>query len=118
MIWNESKFQKWLALREDFRSHKRDHCWEALIVTGEQIIDLAEDAKFIGIMVPLFQKDIGYAWQKLGDVDRAVHFYNLAKSGLLKYRAEEKLYKLDDWLDTIGVIDRKIGRMLESKKKF
>ena len=110
--WNEQTFDKWLALREKFSIYKKNKDWIKLISVCDEIIRLDEEAKFIGIMVPLFYKDIAYAHEKLGEISNALNYYQLAKDGLLKYRSEKPLSKPDDWLDIIRIIDKKITKLI------
>ncbi len=113
--WDEKTFQKWLKLREKFGTYKKAQNWRDLIGVGTEIIELAKNAEFIGIMVPLFYKDMAYAYAKMGEISNAVNHYQMAKDGLIKYRSEERLASPDDWLDTIGIIDRKISKLMIKK---
>jgi hypothetical protein len=63
--WEEGKFQKWLKLRDDFRFAKKEKNYKKIISIGKSIIDLDSQAKFIGILVPLFEKEIVKAQKKL-----------------------------------------------------
>lgn len=111
--WDEKKFQEWLVLREKYRAFKREKDWEGLIAVCQLIIELDSEAKFISIMTPLFYKDMAKAFQKLGQNNQALKYYQMAKERFLKYRAENKLNQPDDWLKDISIIEKKILKLTE-----
>jgi hypothetical protein len=109
------EFKTWLKLRDKFGDYKRKHDWTRVVSVCNEIIQLDKENKFIGIMVPLFYKDMAYAYEKMEEINNALNYYQLAKDGFLKYRSEQKLSKPDDWLDTIAIIDKKIGKLQVEK---
>jgi hypothetical protein len=56
--WSDKKFDKWQKLREKYRTAKSEKDFVKVISISKEIIALDKNAKFIGIMIPLFQKDI------------------------------------------------------------
>lgn len=109
--WDDKLFQKWLDLREEFRTQKKNKDWIPVIKVCNEIIDLDLKAKFIGIMIPIFHREIARAYQYLNNFSEAIKFYSLSKEGFLKHRKEKALNKPDDWLIDISKIDKKISTL-------
>jgi len=63
--WDEAKFQKWIKLRDNFRTAKKEKNYKEVISIGNSIIELDKQAKFIAISVPIFEKEILKAQKKL-----------------------------------------------------
>jgi len=106
--WNDEQFSKWIELRTEQRAAKKCKDFSKLIKISKEIIELSSIAKFIGIMVPLFQKDIGDAEIKLGNVDEAKKFYILSFDGLKQYREGHKLNEPSDWIKEMNLLKKKI----------
>jgi hypothetical protein len=111
MEWNQAPFDQWLRLREKFKSLKKQKRYDDYIATGQEIIELARRAKFLGIMVPLFQYDLAKANEMLGKPDEAERYYAEARKGLVRIRQEERLAHPDDWLAEIERIDRAVQKI-------
>ena len=109
--FDQKVFEQWLSLRETLKVEKRDKNYSQIIKVSLQILDLDRKAKFIGIMVPIFLKEIGNAYLKLGNVSSAIEYLQLAKDGLAKYRATEKLSHPDDWLKDINSLEKNILKL-------
>ena len=109
--WNDALFKQWLDLRNAFKANKKIKNWSNVINIGNAIIQLDSQAKFIGIMVPIFYKEIANAYEKLCDISNAIEFYSLARDGFIKYRAEKSLGSENDRLSDIDRIDKKIIKL-------
>ncbi|OHD19692.1 MAG: hypothetical protein A2086_01650 [Spirochaetes bacterium GWD1_27_9] len=109
--WNDELFNEWLSLREKFRKAKKDKNYNEVIKICENIIILDKNAKFIKIMVPLFQKEIGNAHLKLGNNKDAKGYYNLAIEGFKLYRKEKSLKNSNDWLKDIDLLENKLKKL-------
>lgn len=109
--WDQKKFDRWQELRKALKEQKRAKEYAQVIEIAGKIIDLDKEAKFIKIMTPLFYKEIGAAYEKLGELDKAIKNYKLAVEGFSRYRESKDLNKPDDWLKDIQSIDKKIDRL-------
>jgi hypothetical protein len=115
MEWNQVLFDKWLHLREEFKALKKQKRYDDYIATGQEIIELARRAKFIGIMIPLFQYDLAKANEILGKLDESEKCYADARKGFVHIRQEERLAHPGDWLAEIARIDRAVQRIRGKK---
>ena len=106
--WNEETFEEFIALRDNFRKAKRNKNYVQLIELCMAIIALHERAKFIGIMTPIFHKEIGNAYLKLNNYPNALHSLQLARKKYIEYRQNNNLKNPNDWLDDINALDKKI----------
>jgi tetratricopeptide (TPR) repeat protein len=114
--WNDRDFEEWLKLRELYREAKKQKDYEKVIFFCEEIIDLDKKAKFIGIMIPLFYKDIANSYSKLENTLKAIEFYELAVNGFIEYRKKAKLNSTSDWLNDIEKINKKIENLKNKKE--
>ena len=110
----EEHFNEWIILRTSFQEEKRQKNYVNVISIAEKIIQLDTIAKHIGIMVPIFYKEIGMAYYNLGNMKQSLLFYQQSIKGFENYRLTHKLNKPDDWLKEISIITKKI--MLIQKK--
>jgi hypothetical protein len=76
-----------------------------------EIIALDKRAKSLNIMVCLYHKDLGEAYLKLLEYEKAVASFTTAREGLIEYRATKKLKFPDDWLNELKAIDKLIERV-------
>ena len=99
------------ALRE--KLNKAEHRKEYQIVadTCLEIIALDKRAKMLNIMACLYHKDLGEAYLKLLEYQKAVDSLNTAREGLIEWRTTRKLKFPDDWLNELKAIDRLIERI-------
>jgi tetratricopeptide (TPR) repeat protein len=109
---DSQEFLEWTLLREKFREAKRDKNYQQIIDTCHSIIKLDERARFIEIMTPLFYKDAGRAYLKLGEKQKALHHFQTAKSQFIEYRHNHKLSHPDDWLRDINFIEKTIQKLI------
>lgn len=109
--FNQKIFNQWQELRKQFKEAKRSKNYDQIIKLSKEIIELDKIAKFICIMTPIFYKEIGAAYEKLGDPASAVVNYRQARDGFVEYRKFSDLNKPDDWLKDIHVIEKKIEKM-------
>lgn len=117
--WNEELFKKWLHLRTDFKNNKKNKKWINLINNCNEIIKLDSTAKFIGLMAPIFYKEMASAYEKINDIANSLKFYSIAKEAFINYRTTNALRNPDDWLADIDRIDKRIFKMRrkENEKK-
>lgn len=110
---NDELFEKWLNLRDELKNNKRDKNWINVINNCNEIIQLDSEAKFIGIMIPIFYKEMASAYQHINHITNAIKFYSLAKEAFLKYRSEKPLNSPNDWLVDIERIDKKLSKLIQ-----
>lgn len=110
-VGNKKTIAQWEALKEKLNKASRHRDYELVIESCREIIALDAEAKFLKIMVFLFYKDIGEAYFKMRDYKNALENFNLAKEGLLTYRATQKLKFPEDWLNELKIIERFIGKI-------
>jgi len=108
---DDELFNTWLKLHDKYRQAKKNKDLKEIINSCEQIIELDLKAKSIKIMVPIFQKEIGDAYAKLGNNKLAKSYYLYAIEGFKKKR-ESPLNKPDDWLKDIEVLQNKINKLV------
>jgi len=108
---DDELFSTWLKLHDKYRQAKKNKDLKEIINSCEQIIELDLKAKSIKIMVPIFQKDLGDAYAKLGRNELAKNYYLYAIEGLKKKR-ESPLNKPDDWLKDIEVLQKIINKLV------
>lgn len=109
--FNQKKFNQWQELRKQFKDAKLNKNLDQVIKLSKEIVELDQTAKFICIMTPLFYKEIGSAYEKLGDPTNAVESYRQARDGFVEYRKSNELNKPDDWLKDIQMLDKKIEKL-------
>jgi hypothetical protein len=99
------------ALREklNLALHRKEYAMAA--ETCLEIIALDKRAKTLNIMVCLYHKDLGEIYWKLLEYENAVAELNIAREGLIEFRATKKLKFPDDWLNELKAIDRLIERI-------
>jgi tetratricopeptide (TPR) repeat protein len=104
-------FEKWKMLRNSMKEAKRNKDYVEVINTCELIKILDKEAKFLKILVPLIDKEIGDSYSKLGNKEEAIHYYELAIMGYLKHRKNNKLNKKTDFLNEIEKLEKKIDKL-------
>ncbi|RFA27313.1 hypothetical protein CAI21_14850 [Alkalilimnicola ehrlichii] len=109
--FDQEKFDQWQELRKNLKEAKRSKAYEQVIGLCKEIIGLDRSAKFIQIMTPLFFKEMGAAYEKVGEEDSALEAYKAARDGFLKYREHNNLHSPDDWLKDIQALEKKIGKL-------
>lgn len=109
--WDDDLFNQWQELREQYRQCKKNKDYSNVIHYCEQIIELDKKAKFIEIMVPLFEKDTGDAYLKCGNRHMARKHFILAVNGFKEYRKNNALSSPDDWLKDIERLQKKIDKI-------
>lgn len=99
------------ALRDklNLALHRKEYAMAA--EACQQIIALDARAKSLNIMVCLYHKDLGEAYLKLLEYEKAVECLNTAREGLIEFRATKKLKFPEDWLNELKAIDRLIERI-------
>jgi hypothetical protein len=109
--FSDKSFHKWLKLRSEFAAAKSAKDWPNVIQGCNLILELDDKAKYIGIFVPLFLKEIAKAHAKLGDRPNAIKNYRLAKEAFEEYRESKALNKPDDRLDEIAKMNKAIAKL-------
>lgn len=115
--WNDELFKKWLQLRTDLRKSKKNKNWAGVIKSCNHIIQLDLDAKFIGIVIPLFYKEMASSYTKMGENANALKSYLRAKDEFIKYRINNALKNPSDWLSDISAIDKHIVKLQAKENK-
>jgi len=110
--WDDRKFNKWQKLRENFRVAKKEKDYNKLISIGNSILELDTNAKFIGIFVPLFQKEMADAYLNLNQNDKAIEYYQAALTGYKADREKRKTTAPDSWVKDISRLEKKLGKLL------
>ena len=108
------------ALRKKLNDSVRRKDYEAAAQACRDIIALDARAKGLKIMACLYHKDLGEAYLKLLEYEKAYDSFKTAHAGLVQYRATEKLKFPDDWLNELKVIERLIDKVerVHLKGKF
>lgn len=99
------------ALREKLNRAERKKDYPTVVEACLEIIALDARAKSLNIMACLYHKDLGGAYLKLLEYEKAVASLHTAREGLIEYRATKKLKFSDDWLNEIKAIERLIQRI-------
>lgn len=113
--------QKLADLWNRLWSSKKNKDWKIVISACEELIQLSPD-ELLSIRPPPLYKDMARAYEKLGDIDNALKYYNLSKEGFLENRkrlSEDKEYfshHSNAWLKDIAIIERKITKLEEEKR--
>jgi tetratricopeptide (TPR) repeat protein len=115
--WNDKKFNKWLKLREKHKKAKSDKNFQEIISISKEIIELDKNAKFIGIMTPLFQKDMADAYLKISDYSNASIYYKEAINSLNNYRNINDLNNSDSFLKEISSLEKKLTKLDKMNEK-
>ncbi len=111
MMFDEIKFNKWQTLRNALKVAKKEKDFARVISICDEIIALDKEAPFIQIMTPLFYKEKGAAYLKLGDEHGALTSFELSKIGFIDYRKRNQLSSPDDWLKDIAILEKKILKL-------
>ncbi|MEQ5857620.1 tetratricopeptide repeat protein [Halomonas sp. EF61] len=115
-LFNQNQFDRWQELRKPLNEHKRAKEHGQVVEVARMIISLDKEAKFIRIMTPLFYKEIGMAYEKLSETEKAIESYRQAVEGLVRYRESNDLNSPEDWLKDIQSLNKNIDR-LQAKLK-
>lgn len=105
---NEIKLK---ALRDKLNTAVRNKDFDIAIETCQEIIAFAERAKEMKIMTCLYYKDMGEAYLKLHEFEKAHESFKTAHAGLTEYRNTQKLKFPEDWLAELTVIQRLIDKV-------
>jgi len=111
IMFDQTKFNEWQALRTELKAAKKEKDFNKVINICDQIIVLDKDASFIQIMTPLFYKEKGAAYIKLGDQQGALNNFELSRDGFIDYRNNNELSSPDDWLKDIATLENKIKKL-------
>jgi vacuolar-type H+-ATPase catalytic subunit A/Vma1 len=115
--WNDQQFEKWLRLMTAFTTNKKNKKWIDVINNCNEIIQLNSNAQYIGIMFPIFYKEMASAYEKIDDIVNAIKFYYLAKEAFINYRTTNPLRNPEDWLADIDRIDKRISHLKRNSEK-
>jgi len=108
---NRKRVAELKALRDklNLAEHRKEY---AIVVEAcLEIIALDARAKSLNIMAFLYHKDLGEAYVKLHEYEKAKESLITARDGLLKYRATQKLKFPDDWLHELKGIEKLIHKI-------
>ena len=109
--FDQKKFDQWQELRKTLKEVKRLKDYQRVVEICNKIIVLDSSAKFIQIMTPLFFKEMGAAYEKLGEKENAREAYESARDGFMEHRKHNSLRSPDDWLKDIQSLEKKIGKL-------
>ena len=98
-------------LREKLNKANRRKDYEAAAQACRDIIALNERYKGLNIMVCLYHKDLGEAYLRLLEYEKAHESFKTAYDGLVEYRATQKLKFPEDWLNELKLIERLIDKV-------
>ena len=107
-------------LREKLNKANRKKDYEAAAQACRDIIALDARAKGLNLMVCLYHKDLGEAYLRLLEYEKAHDSFKTAYAGLVQFRATQKLKFPEDWLNELIVIERLIDKVerVHLKGKF
>jgi hypothetical protein len=105
---NKKKLAELTALRDKLNKGVRRQDYAAVAEACLAIIALDVQNKSLNILAFLYHKDLGEAYLKLLEYDKALASFTTARDGLLQYRATAKLKYPEDWLNELKVIERLI----------
>lgn len=108
---NRKQVTELKALREKLNNAERKKDYPTVVEACHEILALDARAKNLNIMACLYHKDLGEAYLKLLEYEKAVASLNTAREGLIEYRATKKLKYPEDWLNELKAIDRLIQRI-------
>lgn len=114
---NEIKLKE---MRDKLNTAVRNKDFDIAVETCQEIIAFAAKAKEMNIIVPLYYKDMGEAYLKLLEYEKAHESFKTAHAGLTEYRKTQKLKFPEDWLAELTVIQRLIDKVerVHLKDKF
>ena len=94
------------ALRDklNLAEHRKEYA--QVVDACLEIIALATRVRSLNIMTFLYHKDLGEAYVKLHEYEKALESLTTARTGLLEYRATQKLKFPDDWLRDLKTIEK------------
>ena len=104
--WNEKKFDEFIILRDELRLAKREKRYQDVIAFGIKIIEIDKNLKSLNICTPIFIKDMGTAFLRLGDIKSSLNCFVLARNEFIKYRESDS-----EWQKDIDVLERKIKKI-------
>lgn len=108
---NKKHVQELAALRDTLNNAIRRKDYPLAEETCHAILKLDALDKSLNIMACLYHKDLGEIYLKLLEYDKAIESLNLAREGLIEWRATKKLKYPDDWLNELKAIERLIQRI-------
>lgn len=108
------------ALRETLNNATRRRDYEAAAQACLDIIALDARTKGLNIMVCLYHKDLGEAYLRLLEYEKAHASFKTAHAGLVQFRATQRLKFPEDWLNELKAIERLIDKVerVHLKDKF
>jgi hypothetical protein len=108
---NKKKVAELEALRDRLNKAERKKDYPVMVEVCQAIIKLGNEVKSLNVMVCLYHKDLGQAYMKLLEFEKAHAHFKTAYDGLVEYRATTKLKYPEDWLNELKVIERLIHRV-------
>lgn len=108
---NKKLINELKALRDKLNDFERRKNYPAMVEACNAILALDKRAKSLNIMTCLYYKDLGTAYLKLLEYDKALASFTAARDGLVEYRSTQMLKHPDDWLHELGAIERLIERV-------
>jgi hypothetical protein len=109
--WEEKKFCEWQRLREEFGKVKKEKAYQKVIDVAYLIIGLSDEAKFIGILEAIFQKEIGNAYLNLEQKDKAIPHFKAALAGFKTEHEKNKADKPNNWIKDINQLEKTLAKL-------
>lgn len=107
---NQKHLTELKNLRETMNKADRKKDYPAVVEACQKIIAMANSTN-LDIMVCLYHKDLGEAYLKLLEYEKAVDSLNTAREGLIEHRATKKLKFEDEWIRELNAIEKLIHRI-------
>jgi hypothetical protein len=107
---DKKKLAELTALREKLNKAERRRDFAIVADACLAIIALDKREPTLNILAFLYHKDLGVAYLKLLEFEKALSSFKTAREGLIQYRATAKLKYPEDWLNELKVIDRLIHK--------
>ncbi len=98
------------ALRDKLNDADHRKEYDIVVECCLAILALDARAKPLKILAFLYYKDLGQAYIRLHEYEKALESFNTARDGLLHHRATQKLKFPEDWLAELKVIERLIHK--------
>lgn len=107
---NKKQVAELQALRDTLNKADRKKDYPVVVEACLAIIALDQRAASLNIMACLYHKDLGEAYLRLHEYEKALASFNTAREGLMEFRATKKLKFPDDWLNELNLIEKLIHK--------
>jgi hypothetical protein len=108
---NKRHISELKSLRDKLNKADRVKDYPTVVDACLAIIELGTRDKGLNVMVCLYHKDLGEAYLKLLEYEKAVDSLRTAREGLIEHRATKKMKFEDEWLRELVLIEKLIQRI-------